>query len=55
MEFSGDRVLCPPVFIMKHALYALRLVHLQKVPATYNLSMRNVSDVLELVVPTFQG
>lgn len=55
MEFSGNRVSCPPVFIMKHALYVLRLVHLQKVPAPYNLSMRNVSDVLELVVPTFQG
>lgn len=45
----------PLVFILKHGLRVQRSVCLQNVPALYNLSMRNVSDVLELVVPTFQG
>ena len=49
MEFSGDRVWCPPVFKPKHALHALRFVCLQNVPALYNPSMRNISDVLQLV------
>lgn len=37
MEFSGDRVWCPPVFMLKLALHELRLVRLQNVPALYNL------------------
>lgn len=45
----------PLFFILKHALHVLRLVCLQNAPALCNPSMRNVSDVLELVVPTFQG